>query len=262
MLGFIPRVDASLSAEAMGSPIFFIYIGLNIAAVAFLMQYLNFPKQLLTDLSNLREDGFPRILCRAIRQHFNDTECRCVVSYFFQLDYVTYALLMFIIYSVLMVITLAGEGMKALHPSISVLSLWALTLLYSVLRGLVVYYGALKKVENGDYQRGHGHWNRRERLTLIGFEIVLWALLVTLVIITTFLWRLKLLFLGLVALLALMFAWHLWVTYRCGPVTKLLSVWMQLANMEADPQPAGAAPNVHRRKETSVLLISDSLEEN
>lgn len=213
------------------SSMFFIYLGFSLASLAFLTQYLTFPKSLLSDLSNLRVLGFPRIIEGNIGSTF-PVELRNVVSYFFQLDYVTYALLMFILYSDLIILTLTSIHFKVITSNPNCI-IYILTIIYLIIRGVLVYRGALLKIEDRDgkkYKRGEKYWTKGERWCLIITEIIVTLILIAGIMITVQKERGFILFLWMVLLLIIMFAWHLTITAKVSPVSRLLAIWTGIAD--------------------------------
>ncbi len=224
----------------VSSPIFFIYIGFNIAAFAFLTQYLTFPRSMLSDLSNMKKNttASPRIMDSEVVKVVDDTYWP-IISYFFQLDYVTFSLLMFILYSILLIIILT-----AIHFGIKLLSAAAIflvsfiTIIYFLLRAYLIKEYVLKKEtirikekEVKRYIRGDPYWTKTERERLVKIEICISSFLLIGIIIACAINSGMALFLFLVFILVCKLAWHLWVTASINPVTRLIKLWEELTKL-------------------------------
>jgi hypothetical protein len=76
--------------------IFLTHIGFSIAAFAFLCNYLAFPKGLLADLAHMN-NGPPRLYPAPFTS--DDYRIVSIRHFFYEIDVVTYAILVFIVYS-------------------------------------------------------------------------------------------------------------------------------------------------------------------
>ncbi|MGA2092946.1 MAG: hypothetical protein ABSH16_06010 [Sedimentisphaerales bacterium] len=205
--------------------VFFIYIGFNIATFSFLCQYLNFPRSILADLSNAKENGFPRIAHPAWRER---DSWRYIIKFFYENDLVTYAILMYIIFSSLVALCLASVGKKMFTPQQGVWIIEFLTVLYAVLRLYVLIYAIATR-------RGDPIWSFGEKIFYTAVEIVIISILVAGEIYSLRAKQGIFLLIWLIFVFFIFLAWYLWPTYHRKPITKLLELWNHLDHNQDGP---------------------------
>ena len=216
----------------VSSSIFFIYVGFTITAFAFLTQYLTFPRSLFSDLSNMKENGYPRIMDIKLRDL---DDYKKIVSYFFQLDYVSYSVLMFILFSIIQILILTSIHFELrLLSFMAIYLIWFLTFIYFVLRGYLIYRYVLKKTKSENemiYERGNEYWDKKSRWKLIITESAISFILLIGLFIAFITNSGIALFLLLIFTLVLHLAWHLWITAYINPLTALLDLWTKLSKL-------------------------------
>jgi len=202
--------------------VFFSYIGFNIAAFAFLCNYLMFPKSLLTDLSNMIRKKPPRISYRTKNKLMHKNVLN-IISFFYEVDIITYTILLYIICSILIVIILAAINMKVCTPcKIARLSIFIIAFIYCVVTTILLFCRCNEVIKK-DY-----HWKKEG---LLYMRLGLLLLIFFLVFIGILLWYNKgiKLFLFLSVFLMILFSLYLFPIGNRRPVTNILDLWRELA---------------------------------
>lgn len=213
----------------INSSIFFIYIGFNIAAFSFLCQYLTFPKSLLTDISNMTHNPPPRITDRKVVDLDNSPDSkyvRNILCFFYEIDTITFTILIYILYSILVTLMFAYVHFEILSPSLAFYLVIILSIFYSGIIIRLLNFEFSKKTSDMKNIRDK-YWENKYRKAYKWGEILFMALLWAGVLYTLLVMKKGLaLFLFLIILLVILFCSYLLpIAYRT-PVRNMLSQWM------------------------------------
>jgi hypothetical protein len=211
----------------------FAYIGFNIATFAFLCQYLNFPRSVLADLSNMRDRGFPRIVHTKLGA---DHRWKQIWIYFFENDLITYAILMYILFSILVAVSLLAlvwqivPSCLGLYAIVFSFVVYVILRFYVVLRGMYLY----QPLASGKRERrGEPYWTLKEKRRSSAIELVITIGLALGMVYSLCSRQGAVLLTFLLVVLVIFLAWYLWATLNRGPVTNLLGLWSYLGEKDA-----------------------------
>jgi len=218
---------SDLLSQNVNASMFFIYIGFSLASFAFLCQYLAFPKSLFADLSNIYVDRPPRIVDGSII-HKNDPLYNKLHCFFREIDFVSFGILSYIPYSILIVLICFGVHLGLIKtgcfPKLLILFF---TILYFVVRSKVV--SQYKRFT----QQYAGLWATRESYSCIDLIFRGIIVVMTITILFVFDSGLWLIFFIVFCLICL-FVWYLIPIAKRNPVSTILSVWLDVANKVAN----------------------------
>ena len=173
--------------------------------------------------------GYPRIMDHKLCVEPYTNLWKKIICYFYELDMVVFIYLMFTPYSIFVASVLLSVHFRFFSPLVAQCLIKLLTELYVFLRGLVLYYGIIKKGTNG-IRRGEPIW-KNARWLYLGIEI---SFLATFILC---LWLILIkngsgvaILILLLSFLIILFAWILIPMVLRAPVTNLLTIWELLDN--------------------------------
>jgi len=204
--------------------IFITYIGFNIAAFAFLCQYLVFPKTLLTDISNMICHPPPRITDQRVVQATDEHVGR-IICFFYEIDTITFTLLVYILYSIAVILMLLGVLYAVLQPPAARTWIIVLTGMYATTILFLVFREIFRTNKEARKMRRNFYWTSRWCYGIL--ELVLLAILCYAVYYILYVHQSgMLLFLFLILFLAILFAWYLSSIALKQPVRAILARWL------------------------------------
>ena len=207
--------------QSFDPQIFLIYIGFTLASFAFLCNYLSFPKSLLKDLSNLICGKPPRITDGSL---VNTKERRLqseqIICFFYEIDVITFTILLFIVYSALVVLLLLGYNLGAVRVENTELAVVVLSFLHF---GMHLYLAFIKLPKT----RMRGEWRARDIYvvfdTLFSTGVAGGAFYIIYAIKSG-----TVLFLFLVGVLIMLYVVYLIPMALRMPVSNMLDLWQDL----------------------------------
>lgn len=206
-----------------------VYLGFNIAAFAFISQYLSFPKDLLAELSRVKRNKkyheFPYEASRVTNDIKDKDASDKMKAFFLEADTVTFATLIYLLFSILFILFIIMIKLFTVDFLIK-FSIVVCALIYM---GIIVISMSLEFIQNNrKWPQKNQHAKKIYMIILIVLAIILGLCTICLIN------NLELLFILLIFGLLIHFVLNILTIWIRMPVTQLLALWENLLETEQD----------------------------
>ena len=202
------------------------YLGFNVAAFAFISQYLSFPKDILAELSRAKRDStkheFPYKTNRVTNNIEGEEASDIIKAFFLEADTVTFAILIYLLFSIAVILLIIMANMLEVY-SLKIVIVGCITVC-ALLYALLIVYSMIKELF-----RNNRKWPQNYQTEKKMYLITLMVFTCLFVIGVFFsIHHLELLFILLIFGLLIHFIFYLLPISRRMPVTNLLVLWENL----------------------------------
>ena len=207
-----------------------VYLGFNIAAFAFISQYLSFPKDLLAELSRVKRDKsiheFPYEASKVTNNIKNKVASDKMKAFFLEADTVIFATLIYLLFSILFILFIIMIKLFTVDFLIKSFIVFC-ALIYM---GIIVFSMSFEFIKN------NRKWPKKNQRAKKWYMIILIVLAIKLGLGTiVFCWNnLELLFILLIFGLLIHFFLNILTIWIRMPVTQLVALWENLLETEQD----------------------------
>ena len=207
-----------------------VYLGFNIAAFAFISQYLSFPKDILAELSRAKRDAtlheFPYEASRVTNNIENKEASDKIKAFFLEADTVTFAILMYLLFSIVVILLIIMANLLEVY-SLKIVIVGCI-MVCALLYALLIVYAMLKELFYNERKGPQKYQTDKNR-----YLITLMVLTCLFVIGVFFsIHHLESLFMLLIFGLLIHFVLYLLPIWSRMPVTNLLVLWENLLGAE------------------------------